>query len=200
MIMLHELSAWVLGFADSQWAIVALGLASFSESIFFPIPPDPLLVAMGLIRPNLALALAALVTVTSVAGAVVGHWLGKLLGRPLLLRFASESRVARVEGMFQKYGAGATLLAAFTPIPYKVFAITAGALGLDRRVFVLASIVGRGGRFMTQGFLLMLYGESIEAFISENFELLTLGVSVTLVGAFAVWVAVHRLRRAQDAA
>ena len=78
---LHDLSDWVVGFADSDWAIVVLGISSFAESIFFPVPPDPLLVGVAIIQPHLAIWLGVLVTLTSVAGAVVGHWIGRRFGR-----------------------------------------------------------------------------------------------------------------------
>ena len=142
--LLHEWSAWLEGFASSPWAVLILAAASFCESIFFPIPPDPLLIGVALLQPHLAVFLGALVTVASVAGAVVGHWLGRRLGRPLLYRFFAEDTVLRVERLFQRYGAWATLIAAFTPLPYKLFAIAAGVLDLDRRTFVIASLSRAG--------------------------------------------------------
>ena len=196
--LFNDLSDWVIGFADSDWAIALLGLTSFTESIFFPIPPDPLLLATALIQPHLALWLGALVTISSVAGAVVGHWLGKRLGRPLLLRLFPETGVYLVERMFKRYGMWAILLAAFTPLPYKVFAISAGALDLDRRTFIVASLVGRGARFMSLGALVFLYGDSIETFIAENFGVVTLAVAAAVLAGAAAWIVIHRRRRARD--
>jgi len=171
--LLHDLSDWVVGFASSDWAVLALAVTAFTESIFFPVPPDPLLLVISLARPHLALWFALLVTVSSVAGAIVGHWLGGLVGRPLLNRLFSDRVIAAAEGWLTKYGVWATLLAAFTPIPYKVFAITAGVLALDRRRFVIASLVGRGLRFVAIGVLVMAFGEDIEEFISGNFGIVT---------------------------
>ena len=151
--LFHDLSEWTVGFASSDWAVLALAVTAFAESIFFPIPPDPLLLGVALARQDQAIWLALLVTVSSVAGAVVGHWLGGKLGRPLLTRLFSDMIVAKTEHWLERYGVWATLLAAFTPIPYKVFAISAGVLKLDRRTFVLASLVGRGVRFVTIGVL-----------------------------------------------
>ena len=196
---LHGLSDWLLGFADSDWAVLVLGLSSFFESIFFPIPPDPLLLGVAVVQQHLAVWLGVLVALSSVAGAVVGHWIGKRFGRPLLHRMFPEGKVDQVERLFDKYGAWATLLAAFTPIPYKVFAITAGVVDLDRRTFIVASLVGRGGRFITQGVLIFIFGESIKAFISDNFELLTVAVSAALLGAVLVWAVFRRRRRARAA-
>ena len=190
----HSLSDWVVAFADSDWAILVLAVEAFAESIFFPIPPDPLLVLVALLQQHLAIWLALMVTVASVAGAVVGHWLGGAVGRPLLDRWFSKRIVDTAEGWLGRYGVWATIIAAFTPIPYKVFAITAGVLDMDRRSFIVASIIGRGARFMTIGVLVMVYGERIEEFIGDNFELVTVGVGAALIAALAVVGLAHRLR------
>ena len=122
--LLKSISHWVEGFADSPWAVVVLVLNSFTESIINPIPPDPLLIGMSILHQNLALFFAALVTIASVLGAIVGHWLGLRFGRPLVLKFISEKKVMRVENLFQTYGTWVRLVAAFTPIPYKLFTIS----------------------------------------------------------------------------
>ena len=185
--LLHDLSDWTVGFADSDWAALALAVLSFCESIFFPVPPDPLLIGIGILQPENALWLAAVVTVSSVAGALVGHWLGKRLGRPLLNRIASENKVLAVERMFHRHGAPAILIAAFTPLPYKVFAISAGVLDMDRRMFVVTSLIGRGARFFLLGGLIFFYGDSVQDFIQRNFDLLTIasGVAVAVIAVLA---------------
>ena len=185
--LLHDLSDWTVGFADSDWAALALAVLSFCESIFFPVPPDPLLIGIGILQPENALWLAAVVTVSSVAGAFVGHWLGKRLGRPLLYRIASENKVLAVERMFHRHGAPAILIAAFTPLPYKVFAISAGVLDMDRRMFVVTSLIGRGARFFLLGGLIFFYGDSVQDFIQRNFDLLTIasGVAVAVIAVLA---------------
>ena len=193
--LIHDLGDWVVGFASSDWAVLLLGLTSFVEAIFFPIPPDALLIGMGIIQSNLAIWFGVLVTVTSVAGALVGHWLGLRLGRPLLHRWFPADKVEAVERLLQKYGVWAVLLFAITPLPYKVFAITAGALDLDRRTFMIASLVGRGARFITIGVLLFVYGEEVESFIAGNFEFVSVAVAAALIaGAVAVGVALRRRR------
>ena len=191
---LHDLADWTVAFADSDWAIGILALVSFSEAIFFPIPPDPLLMGIALVKRPLALWLAILVTVSSVAGALVGHWLGRRLGRPILDRLFSERLVIAAESWLGRYGVWATVLAAFTPIPYKVFAVTAGVLDLDRRSFALASLAGRGARFLTIGVLVMLFGEEIQDFITGNFEMLTIAGGVAVVALLVAWRLIHRMR------
>ena len=163
--LFHDLTDWTLQAADSDLAIVLLALAAFSESVIFPIPPDPLLIAVGVASPGSAIWVAALVTIASVSGAYIGHWLGRRVGRPLLSRLVSESKAARAEALFNKFGVWAILVAAFTPIPYKVFTILAGIMNLPIRPFLLASLIGRGARFVTIGVLVFLFGEEIQEFI-----------------------------------
>ena len=195
---LHDLADWTVAFADSDWAIGILALVSFSEAIFFPIPPDPLLMGIALVQRPLALWLAILVTVSSVAGALVGHWLGRRLGRPILDRLFSERLVIAAESWLGRYGVWATVLAAFTPIPYKVFAVTAGVLDLDRRSFALASLAGRGARFLTIGVLVMLFGEEIQDFVTGNFEMLTIAGGVAVVALLVAWRLIHRMRSRRE--
>ena len=196
--LLHDLKDWTLDFADSDWALGALLLLTFSESTFFPIPPDPLLIAVGVASPSSAIWIAALVTLASVAGASVGHFLGKRVGRPLLYRLVSESKVSRAEALFNRYGAWAILVAAFTPIPYKVFTILAGIMDLPIRPFLLASLIGRGARFLTIGVLIYLFGEPIQDFIDQQFELLTVAACAGLVVLVAGYFVYRRVRSARE--
>ena len=197
--LLHDLSRWLTDFASSPWAMIVLGVSSFFESIVFPIPPDPLLIAMSALQPHLAIWFGVIVTLSSVAGAVVGHWIGRRFGRPVLLRMFHQRRVDMVEGLFQRYGMWAVLVAAVTPIPYKVFAISAGALDMDRRTFIIASLIGRGARFISVAVLVMVFGRPIEDFISENFEILTVAFAVGVIAIAIAATFVLRSRRARDA-
>jgi len=196
---LRELKDWVLGFADSDWSAVALALNSFTESVFFPIPPDVLLVGIAIRQPEMAIWFALLATVSSVAGAVVGYWLGRRVGRSLLNRLVSGDKVEKAERLVSRYGVWAILVAAFTPVPYKVFAILAGMLDLNLRTFVVASLIGRGARFLILGFLLFFYGESIEEFIDENFGLLTVATAAAVIVGLGIFLAVAQRRRARKA-
>jgi membrane protein YqaA with SNARE-associated domain len=197
--LLHRMANWTEGLADSDWAVALLSLIAVSESVVFPIPPDPLLIAIGLANPGSAIWLAILVTVGSVVGAVLGHWLGRKVGRPVLRRFISESKITRVEAMFNKYGAWAILIAAFTPIPFKVFTILAGVMNLEMRPFIIASIIGRGARFLTIGILIFIFGESIQSFIDDNFEIVTLIGGLSVVFAVIGYLVFVRMRNNRQA-
>jgi undecaprenyl-diphosphatase len=194
---LHDLSEWLLGFAESGWAIGILVLSTFTESIFNPIPPDPLLIAIAVLQPHNAIWLALIATGASVAGAFVGHWLGGRLGRPIAERLFPEKYIVRGEALFERYGVWAILIAAFTPVPYKVFAIMAGVLGFDRKLFLIASLIGRGARFLLIGVLILAFGEEIQAWVEGNFAWITGAVGaaiITAVGAF-IGYRVWRARR-----
>ena len=195
--ILHELSNWIREFAETDWAILILFVTAFSESTISPIPPDPLLIPMGIINPNAAIWLAALCTLASVLGAVLGHWLGSRFGRPLLGRFVSESRIQSGESLFDKYGIWAVLVAAVTPIPYKVFTILAGVLKLDMKRFLIASIIGRGMRFLSLGIVIFFFGEEVQNFVEDQFEALTLlaGGAVVASVLFVVILAKWKTRR-----
>ncbi len=197
MAWLHELSEWLLGFSQSGWAVGILALSSFTESIFNPIPPDALLVAVAIHQPHNAIPLALMVTAASVAGALVGHWLGARVGRPIVDRLLAARHVERAERLFDRYGVWAVLFAALTPVPYKVFAILAGVLEFDRRPFLVASLIGRGLRFVLIGVLIMIFGERIEAFITDHLEIATWSVGGAVLGAVAAAAAyrLYRLRR-----
>ena len=196
--MLHDLREWLIAWADSPAGPIALALITASEAIFFPIPPDPLLIALALRNPDSALLLAGLATVASTAGGLVGHWLGVRFGQPLLQRIGGD-RVGRVEAMFARYGFWAVVVAGLTPIPYKVFTITAGVLGLPRVPFVIASLVGRGLRFGAFGVAIFLWGDRVQAFLEEQFDVLVLVLAGVLVAGAAGWLLWSRLRERRSA-
>ena len=191
--MLHDLREWLIAWADSPAGPIALALITASEAIFFPIPPDPLLIALALRNPDSALLLAGLATVASTAGGLVGHWLGARFGQPLLQRIGGD-RAGRVEAMFARYGFWAVVVAGLTPIPYKVFTITAGVLGLPRARFVVASLVGRGLRFGAFGVAIFLWGDRVQSFLEQQFDVVVLALAGVLVAAAAGWLLWSRLR------
>ena len=180
-------------FAESEWSLVILGIMTFFESVFSPLPPDPLLIAMALLSPNQAILFGVICTMFSVLGAVFGYGLGIWFGKPLLSKMISESLIDKAEVFFNRYGVWAILIAAFTPIPYKVFAILSGILQLNMKKFLIASLIGRGGRFITLGVLIAIFGDDIRGFLENEFQTLTiLGgafLVLTLVGIWAyVWL------------
>ncbi len=189
------LSHWIQGFAHSDWALAVLAVVSFVESVFSPFPPDPILIAAAVFNPELALVFAGVTTIASVAGAVVGYWLGDRLGRPILDRFVSESKVQQVEVLFHKYGVWAILFAAVTPIPYKVFAITAGAMEMRMRPFLVASLIGRGARMFLWAVLALLFGEAALELLETQGLWLGAALGAAVVVAFLLYLLYLRYRR-----
>jgi membrane protein YqaA with SNARE-associated domain len=183
---IHGLYEWTVGWAGTPHGTAALGLIAFAESSFFPIPPDVLLIALALGRPDLAFWYAAVSTAGSAAGGVVGYGIGYWGGRPVVERFFGRPKLELVHRLFQKYEAWAVGIAGFTPIPYKVFTIGAGVFYVDFRVFVLVSVVSRGARFFLVAALLFVFGAPIRQFIERYFEWLTVLLVVGIIGGFVV--------------
>lgn len=147
-----------------------LGGLSFAESSFFPIPPDVMLAPMSLANPERAWGFALLTTVTSVAGGIFGYLIGLLafeLIEPLLHSAGYVDKYRLAKQWFADWGFWAIFLAGFSPIPYKVFTITAGVVAMTFVPFVLASLVGRGARFFLVAGLMAWGGASMEQRLRE---------------------------------
>jgi membrane protein YqaA with SNARE-associated domain len=182
----HSVVEWMLSWAASPYAALALFVFAFWESSFFPIPPDPLLIAMAVADPNLALFYALLCTVASVTGAAFGYLIGARGGRPIAEKVFKRRRLETAERLYRRYDVWAVGIAALTPIPYKVFTITAGIAELRFWRFILVSFVGRGARFFLLGVAIYLFGPSIQVAIDEYFELMMVAFVVLLVLGFIV--------------
>lgn len=176
----------MVAWADTPYATLALFVLAFWESSFFPLPPDPLLIAMAVADPGRAPFYALVCTAASVLGAMLGYFIGKKGGRPVVHRLFKEKKVKAAERLYQRYDVWAVGAAAFTPIPYKVFTITAGIAELRFWPFILVSIVGRGTRFFMLGMAVYFFGPAIQAAIDQYFELLTISFLVLLVLGFVV--------------
>lgn len=184
--LLHDLVDWVLAWADSPFGGLALFVLSAAESIIFPVPPDPLLIALGVGKPSFALVFAAICLAGSLVGASIGYLIGLWGGRPVVDRLFSQDKIQFVEQKYQRYDVWAILIAALTPIPYKVFTVTAGMFRLHFGRFMLASLIGRGARFFAVGLLIALFGEPIKDFIDNYLDILFIVFMVLLIGGFFV--------------
>jgi undecaprenyl-diphosphatase len=169
-----------------------LFIIAFVESSVFPIPPDIVLIPLVLFTPSLGLYYAAISTIGSVVGGIAGYYIGLKGGRPLARKLFSESKINRVESYFEKYGAWAVLIAAFTPIPYKVFTIASGIVKLDLKRFTVASIIGRGARFFAEAIVIMVWGEQLLQFLLEYFEIITLIIGAGIIG---IAIMVRKMRK-----
>jgi membrane protein YqaA with SNARE-associated domain len=179
--------AWVISWAYTPYGGVALFLNAVAESSFFPLPPDVLLIALSILRPPLSFVYAAICSVGSVLGGVLGYFLGLKGGRPLLRRFISEERIRFVERYYQKYDIWAVGIAGFSPIPYKAFTISAGVFVLDLKRFILISLVSRSGRFFLVGLVIFLFGEMAKTFLTKYIDTFSIAfVALLILGFLAV--------------
>lgn len=170
-----------------------LGLVSFTEAIIQPIPPDLVYLPMlydAMDNTPLVIWYFLVVTLSSVAGSYIGYLLGKHWGRQLLDRFAKQKHVDKLEALTEKYGTLGIFIAAFSPIPYKVFGWVAGMGEMDRRSFIIAGLFGRGLRFGLEALLIGIYGkkalDTINLFL-DNEILIALGMIIFAAIGYFMW-------------
>ena len=179
----------VLRWSAHRHAERYLAALSFAESSFFPIPPDVMLAPMTLARPARGWWFALLTTLASVVGGLLGYAIGSFAIEtiePWLVEFGYIDAYATATEWFGRFGFWAVLVAGFSPIPYKVFTIAAGALGMFLPGFVLASLVGRGGRFFLVAGILIIGGEKMERHLRLNIDMLG-WISVAVVVLVIAW-------------
>ncbi len=181
---------WVLGWADHKYGSVALFVLAVVESSFFFIPPDVLLIALCVGRPRRSFHFAAICTVGSVLGGIVGYLIGyqlfELIGRPILDLYGAQETFARVGELYRENLVASLGVAGFTPIPYKVFTIAAGAFKVAIVPFILISTVSRGARFFLVAGMIRIWGVKIRDFIDRYFNLLTIGLVVAVILGFVI--------------
>ena len=183
----------VLDFILDRTNSAVLGLVSFTEAIIQPLPPDLVYLPMlydAMDNKPLVMWYFLVVTLTSVAGSYVGYLIGKRWGRQLLDRFAKQKHVTKLEALTTKYGTMGIFIAAFSPIPYKVFGWVAGMGEMDKRSFIVAGLFGRGLRFGLEALLIGIYGQkaldTISTFL-DNEILIAVGmITIGLVG-YLMW-------------
>ncbi|MBW2090550.1 MAG: DedA family protein [Deltaproteobacteria bacterium] len=182
--MIQDLTAWMIQWASTPYGAYALFILALAESSFFPLPPDALLIALCLINPKLSFIYAVICSIGSILGGIIGYIIGLKGGRPLLKRWFKSDKVHMVEKYYQKWDVWAVGLAGFTPIPYKIFTISAGVFALNFPRFVLASIISRSARFFIVASLFFFFGEAIQDLIERYFGLLTIAFFVLLFLGF----------------
>jgi membrane protein YqaA with SNARE-associated domain len=188
---LKRLYLWVLGWADTPYGVPALFVLSFMESSFFPIPPDVLQIALSTSKPKRSFFYAAVSTVASVLGGVFGWWLGLTFwaqAQGFFFEYVPGFTPENFESVRVQYDENAFLAiftAAFTPIPYKIFTLASGALGVSLGVLVVASIFGRGGRFFIVATAIYFFGPTVRGWLDKYLNLITIGLLVAIVLGFA---------------
>ena len=164
-------------------------ILSFTESIFFPIPTDALLAPMVLSRKHNWVRITLIASYWSVIGGVVGYLLGFYIFdmiEPILHDFGLYSKYVTAKSYFISYGLIFLFIAAFTPIPYKVFTISAGVLSFNLLLFILISLIGRSARFFLVSYICLRYGERILVLVNKY--LLIIAVFIFFVIGFFLWI------------
>lgn len=190
MRLLRKTYDWILHWSATKHALPALAVLSFAESSFFPIPPDVLLIAMAVALPLKAFRFAAVCSVASVLGGMFGYLLGwqfmDLVGTRIVEFYHFQEQFAKIGSWYEEYNAWAVGAAGFTPLPYKVFTLAAGAFEINFPIFVLASLVSRSARFFIVAGLIYKFGAPIKVFIEKYFNILSIVFIVLLFAGFVL--------------
>ncbi len=179
-----------IGWAGHRHAPAYLAALSATESVIFPVPPDVMLAPMALARPSHWWRFALLCTLASVGGGLLGYALGHFALDaiwPWMVSLGWDDTFARIQGLFERHGFWIVLVAAFTPIPYKVFTIASGATGIGLVAFVLGSLVGRGVRYFLVAGIVAWGGARLEALLRRYIEPLGWAVAA-LVAIGVAWL------------
>ena len=182
-----------MSWSSHRHAKYYLAGVSFVESSVFPIPPDVMLISMGLATPRRSWHYALIATLFSVIGGMFGYLIGLYcieLIRPYIVASSYASSYFKIQDLFEQNGVWIVILAGFTPLPYKFFTVSAGAMHMAFMPFVLASIIGRGMRFFLVCGILYFAGQRMEAQLRRYFDIIgvALIVIVTLVFCLVKWV------------
>jgi membrane protein YqaA with SNARE-associated domain len=187
---LKRLYDWVLHWAETPYGTPALFMLAFAESSFFPVPPDVLLIALAMGVPKRALRFALVCAAGSVLGGIAGYGIGhfgyEAIGRPIIDFYHGHEVMAKIELQYAKYGFWGVLVAAITPIPYKVFTISSGFFRFEFWSFMIASIIGRSFRFFLVAGLIWKFGPPIKTFIDKYFNALCIIFMALLIGGFVL--------------
>jgi len=192
MNFLRKLYDWVLHWAETPYGPLALFLLAVAESSFFPVPPDPLLIALCLGAIKKSWRFALYTSIASIVGGILGYAIGSFLWESVDIFFFkyipgfTEDIFQSVLLHYQKAGFWYVFMAGFTPIPYKIFTIASGVFKLNLPLFITASTISRSLRFFVVAALFKKFGPEIKSFIDKYFNLLAFIFFILLVGGFMI--------------
>lgn len=185
MKIFSVLYEWTLKWAEHKFAPAILACLTFAESVFFPIPPDVLLAPMVLAKRERAWHLATLTTVSSIIGGMVGYGLGYVMFepwiQPLITELGYQDKFDHVMSWFSEWGIWVVFIAGFSPIPYKLFTVSAGFLQLAFLPFIIASLIGRGMRFFLVAGVIRWGGEPMEKKIKQWIDVIGWIVVIAII-------------------
>jgi membrane protein YqaA with SNARE-associated domain len=182
---------WIMNWASTPYALYALALLSFTESFFFPIPPDILLIAIAFSKPKHSFLYAGICSLSSVAGGIVGYFIGYFLfesiGKLIFDLYGGINGFETVKEYYNSKGAWMVLIGGFTPVPYKLITIASGVFLLDFKIFLICSIISRSARFFLESLLIFYFGEKIRLLLEKYFNLFTIFLFVTVILGFLLF-------------
>jgi membrane protein YqaA with SNARE-associated domain len=188
--MIRRLYDYLIALSGRPGAMRAMAAVSFTESSFFPIPPDAMLIPMVLARRDQAWRIATVCTVASVLGGMLGYAIGfyllETVGGWIIRLYGMEAALGDFRARYAEWGLWIILIKGMTPIPYKLVTIASGAAQFDIWVFTIASIVTRGMRFFLVAALLWKFGAPIREFVERRLTLLTTLLIVCVIGGFVL--------------
>ena len=190
MALIRKLYDWVLQWASTPYALPVLFIVSFVESSFFPIPPDILLIAMVVAAPAGWFRFALVCSIGSVLGGIFGYLIGyqfmEIIGNRIVEFYHFQEKWDKIGLLYDKYNAWAVAAAGFSPLPYKVFTLAAGAFEINFLTFVLASAVSRAARFFLVAALIYKFGPPFKILIEKYFNTFTIIFMILLVLGFFI--------------
>jgi len=195
-----KLYDWVLDLSNKKNSSYSITFLSLSESIFFPIPPDVLLIPLCLGNRNKALYFAFLCSISSVLGGIIGYFVGKSLWWSIpgieysavaniffnYVPGLTDENFNHIKSLYDTWDFWIVFTAGFTPIPFKLITISSGTFNINFAMFVIASITSRSARFFLLAILIRIFGGRIRFFIEKYFNLLAILFTVLLIGGFAI--------------
>jgi membrane protein YqaA with SNARE-associated domain len=198
MGLIKKLYDWVLGLAQKPNGDISLGILSFSEASFFPIPPDVLLIPLCLGNRKKVYFFAFICSCFSIIGAIFGYYIGKLLwwNMPgveysyianMFFEYVPGITIDgfnRIQTMYDQWNFWIVFTAGFTPIPFKLITISAGTFNINFIMFFVASVISRSARFFIVASLIKVFGDPIKEFIEKYFNLLAIAFTILLIGGF----------------
>ncbi len=188
--MFRKLYDWMLRMAGHRHAVRYMAAVSFAESSFFPIPPDAMVVPMILARREQAYWIAAVCTIASVLGGVLGYAIGYFLydsvGLFLVNLYGAHDATSEFQLWYDRWGAAVILIKGFTPIPFKIVTIASGFFKYNFALFVLLAALTRGARFFLIAWLLSRWGAPMQEFIERRMTLVGWTLLALLAGGFAL--------------
>ena len=188
MKIFRSLLDWVWRMAETEGAMKVLFLVSLAESVFFPIPPDLLLIPMALAQQKKAFRIAGVCLIASVIGGAIGYFIGAFfmdtIGMSIVNFYGLADQYLVVQEWYEKYNAWVVAVAGLTPIPYKLCTLTAGTFHVNFYVFFIMSFLSRGVRFFVVAGLIYLFGHKIRYFLEKRLDLIFVLCMVLVVIGF----------------